>query len=230
MAHRNLRMCSVRAGSIEDFAQRLRQVREELPQHLALRLHRAVSWLRRGELENADPDVRFILLWIAFNAAYAHDIDPEAASSERDQFAVFFARIAEHDTSGHIYDLIWKRFPHEVRLLLTNRFVYAPFWAHQNGRPGFEDWADRLARSQRAVNAALASRDTPLVLSILFDRLYTLRNQLVHGGATWSSQVNRDQVRDGAAILGELLPLFLEVMLDTPDTDWGRAYYPVVST
>lgn len=29
-----------------------------------------------------------------------------------------------------------------------------------------------------------------MILSILFDRLYVLRNQLVHGGATWNSDVN----------------------------------------
>ena len=45
------------------------------------------------------------------------------------------------------------------------------------------------------------------VLSIVFDRLYVLRNQLVHGGATWNSQVNRQQLRDGVAILGTLVPL-----------------------
>lgn len=215
-------------SSIETFADRLRAVRDGLPADLALRLHRGVSWTRRAQLEPDDPDVRFILLWIAFNAVYAQEIDPDAPASERDQFAAYFGRISQNDLEGRIYDLIWTRFPHEVRLLLTNRFVYAPFWAHQNGRTGFADWAERLARSQRAVNAALAKRDTPLVLSILFDRLYTLRNQLVHGGATWSSQVNRDQVRDGAAILGELVPLFLAVMLEAPDAQWGQAYYPVV--
>ena len=34
------------------------------------------------------------------------------------------------------------------------------------------------------------------VLSVVLSRIYTLRNQLMHGGATWSSSVNRDQIRD----------------------------------
>lgn len=214
--------------SASAIATQLKAVRDTLPADLALRLHRAVSWLKRSEDEADDPDVRFILLWIAFNAAYAHEIDADAPTSERDQFATFFTKLAKHDTERRIYDLIWTRFPQEIRVLLMNQFVFAPFWAYQNGRPGYADWKERLAKSRRAANTALVSKHTVTVLSILFDRLYMLRNQLVHGGATWSSQVNRGQVRDGAAILGALLPRFLHVMINSNDEDWGTAYFPVV--
>jgi len=74
----------------------------------------------------------------------------------------------------------------------------------------------------------LQARNTAEILSLVFDRLYVLRNQLVHGGATWNSRVNRDQVRDGAAILAFLMPVFVDVMMDHPDEDWGRPFYPVV--
>ena len=63
---------------------------------------------------------------------------------------------------------------------------------------------------------------------MLFDRLYVLRNQLVHGGATWNSSVNREQVKDGANILSFLVPIFVDLMMDNPQTDWGAPYYPVV--
>jgi hypothetical protein len=55
-----------------------------------------------------------------------------------------------------------------------------------------------------------------------------LRNQLVHGGATWNSGVNRQQVKDGAAILGTLLPLLLDLMITHPAQDHGEILYPVV--
>ena len=64
--------------------------------------------------------------------------------------------------------------------------------------------------------------------SMLFDRLYVLRNQLVHGGATWNSSVNRDQVRDGARTLGFLVPIFVDLMMDNQGENWGLPYYPVV--
>ena len=76
--------------------------------------------------------------------------------------------------------------------------------------------------------AAVLGQDTSTVLSIVFDRLYVLRNQLVHGGATWNSQVNRQQLRDGVAILGALLPLILAVMLEHPHHDFGEVLYPVL--
>lgn len=38
---------------------------------LWLRVHRAISWLGWAEAENTDADVRFILLWVAYNSAYA---------------------------------------------------------------------------------------------------------------------------------------------------------------
>ena len=55
-----------------------------------------------------------------------------------------------------------------------------------------------------------------------------LRNQLVHGGATWNGAVNRDQVRDGAALLSWLLPTFIDIMMDNANRDWGKPFYPVV--
>ena len=65
-----------------------------------------------------------------------------------------------------------------------------------------------------------------MVLSILFDRLYVLRNQLVHGGATWNGSVNRAQVGDGARIMAFLVPLFVSLMLENPGEPWGAPRYP----
>jgi hypothetical protein len=69
---------------------------------------------------------------------------------------------------------------------------------------------------------------TDTVLSIVIDRLYVLRNQLVHGGATWNSSINRAQVKDGAQILLAIVPIVIELMLDHPAEDFGAILYPVV--
>jgi hypothetical protein len=97
-----------------------------------------------------------------------------------------------------------------------------------NAVPGYADWEQKLDRSRTAINHALREHDTARILSILFDRLYVLRNQLVHGGATWNSDVNRDQVRDGASLLGCLLPIFIDLMMDNPQHEWPMPNYPVV--
>lgn len=208
-----------------------RALREGFPAALTLRVHRALSWLRRAEQVEGDGDVRFILLWIGFNAAYAGDVSLALGSEsqrERDLFMRFFTTLVGFDGKHRVYDMVWQRFSQEIRVLLENRYVFAPFWHHHNGMPGNADWRDKLEREHIAINAALRRTDTATILSILFGRLYVLRNQLVHGGATWNSSANRNQVRDGAAILGCLLPLFIDLMMDNPDYEWPMPQYPVV--
>lgn len=190
-------------------------------------MHRALSWYGRACEEVEDSDVRFILLWIAFNAAYAADIDDEL-TGDRERFRLFFQTLIDLDEEDRVYALVWSRFSNEIRLLLDNQYVFSPFWAHQNGKPGFGDWQDRLQRAKHVVGRAMAQHDTPTILSVLFDRLYVLRNQLIHGGSTWCSRLNRDQVRDGAAILANLVPIFIDIMMDNPQHAWGMPFYPVV--
>lgn len=140
----------------------------------------------------------------------------------------FFDTIIELDRDHRIYNAVWERFPHEIRLLLNNKYVFAPFWNHHNDIPGFENWAESLSQSQKVIAIAMTKRDTARILSVVFDRLYLLRNQIVHGGATWNSGVNRSQVGDGAAVLGYLLPLFVDIMMDNSARDWGKPFYPVI--
>jgi len=215
----------------ESLKTKQRALREGFSLPLALRVHRALSWLRRAEDEEADEDVRFILLWIGFNAAYAGDVSAaleQGSVRARDQFTDFFVTLIRFDSTHRIYDMVWQQFSQEIRLLLDNHYVFQPFWLYQNGSADHADWQDRLERSRTSVGAALRRNDTARILSILFDRLYVLRNQLVHGGATWNSEVNRAQVRDGSSVLGCLLPVFIDLMMDNPGHEWPMPNYPVV--
>lgn len=215
----------------ENLKAKQRDLRDGFPTPLTLRVHRSLSWLRRAELEGDDEDVRFILLWIGFNAAYAGDVAQASGQDgrrERDAFLEFFRTLVRFDARHRIYDMVWSRFPQEIRLLLNNRYVFAPFWLHHNGVVGYTNWEERLEGARRQVNRALAEHDTATLLSLLFDRLYVLRNQLVHGGGTWNSAINRAQVRDGAALLGCLLPIFVDLMMDNPAHEWAMPHYPVV--
>jgi hypothetical protein len=51
----------------------------------------------------------------------------------------------------------------------------------------------------------------------------------------WRSQcafprkrVNRDQIRDGANILGDVVPIVIHLMMENAQGVWGDACYPVV--
>ena len=62
-----------------------RRLREGFPEALGLRVHRALSWLGRAETAGEDGDVRFILLWVGFNSAYAGELAP-GTDGERSAF------------------------------------------------------------------------------------------------------------------------------------------------
>lgn len=110
-----------------DLKARQRAEREGHSEGLALRAHRALSWLDRAE-QCEDEDGRFIFLWIAFNAAYANEIIEGARAHEKKTFAMFLEKLVELDTEDILYQLIWTEFSGSIRVLLNNQFVFEPFW------------------------------------------------------------------------------------------------------
>jgi hypothetical protein len=96
--------------------------------NLSLRVHRALSWLNRAEqlAEQGDVDGQFILLWIAFNAAYATEIDEKYRESEQQTFRGFLEKLTELDAAKKRFDaMVWTEFPKSIRVLLDNQFVFA---------------------------------------------------------------------------------------------------------
>lgn len=216
----------------------------EFPNVLGFRARRCISWLGRAEKEMkaGDYDAAFIFYWIAFNAAYA---DSSRSPSEKEvhtkeAYAEYFKKIIWLDAGKSIFNAIWpdpwrrtrpdrsqQALNRNIRSILENQYVFGPFWDQHNGLDG-GNWRERFDRSCKAASRFLAKQDTATVLSMLFDRLYVLRNQLVHGGATWDGSVNRKQVEDGARIMAFLIPLFIELMMENLAENWGKPYYPVV--
>lgn len=190
-----------------------------------IRLHRAISWLARAELEHDDPDARFLFLWIAFNAAYGGEFAFE--QDQRRQFDLFFQRMEALDTDGRIHTLLFDTFTGPIRTLIANRYVFAPFWTALREHDSSEQWKVRLKAAKTRALHAVTGRETAVLLNIVFDRLYVLRNQLVHGGATHASSVNRAQISDGVALLAAFVPLFVERMIDHPALDFGTIAWPV---
>ena len=189
-----------------------------------LRMRRALSWLARAEQERDDPGAAFIFYWIAFNAAYAEERPGSYEVGEREAMRDYFRTVTSKDGNHVIYDSVWKRFSGPIRILLNNQYVFSGFWDSSDREVEDAGWKQEFRDRQAAINSALgvrSVRNTEVILRELFDRLYVLRNQLLHGGATWRGSVNRSQVQDGAAIMAFLVPNFIDLMLDNPDVDWG---------
>lgn len=206
-------------------------------QAFLMRLRRAISWLDRAQQvkgegvkgTSKDVDAQFIFLWIGFNALYARDprkpINDEQNSSKA-AFRKYFNILLNLDGGArrHVFKVVENSIRKEIDRLLDNRFVSTEFWDYHQGiskRANRQKWSITL-------KGKLHLRDTDKILSLVFARLYVLRNQLMHGSATWKGGLNYPQLREGTKIMHWLLPAFIDIMLKNPEADWGKVFYPRV--
>ena len=204
-------------------------------------MRRACAWIERSRREGTEDIERFMFLWIAFNSAYGNEAalrdfveGEEGRESEARRFGAFLENIVEKDGPGVLERIVWEEFSGPIRVLLSNRYVFRPFWKSVWGLDRDGDWQRRFERSKSVATRALARRDTFTVLAVVFDRLYTLRNQIFHGGATYPSGFGRDQIRDGSRIMASLVPAILDIMQQdidgNPDSElWGKVAYPRIN-
>ena len=181
--------------------------------------------LKRAEKEQNDPDASFIFYRIAFNSIYA-DIDNNELP-EKSKFNIFFNQILKLDDGKKVYSLLWIRFNNEIKSLLNNQYIFQPFWRHMIDR-SFPGWEELFNKANKRVEYALKDQNSHVIISVLMERLYVLRNQLIHGGATWNGTKNRDQVLMGNNILRDFIPCLLEIMLKNPTTNWGDNNFPIL--
>ena len=205
---------------------------------LGLRPRRCTSWLERAEREMAsgDYDAAFIFYWIAFDAAYTESrTGALMGEEEKPRRKAYFDEIIMLDRYDKVSNAIPNQCADPIMKIINNKYVFPPFWAYHNGDSEYENWPDILRSDLRKVYRTPLLRHTreyaQVTLGILFDRLYVLRNQLIHGGATWSGSMNREQVVAGARTIAPLVTLFTELMMDNPNTEraqrclswWTRA-------
>lgn len=202
------------------------ELKENFSENLSLRVHRAISWLERAEqCDKGDTDSQFIFFWIAFNAAYACN-DESVKRTESKTYTQFIGKLVDLDKSQSIYKILWQTFPSSIRILLNNQYVFQPFWDFQNEKISKTEWENQFNKAKTAANDALGKQDTVALASIVLSRLYTLRNQLMHGGATCKSSANRAQLKDAVNIMKQFVPVIVDVMMDNSRTIWGDAHYP----
>ncbi|WP_180089759.1 MULTISPECIES: HEPN domain-containing protein [unclassified Acinetobacter] len=191
-----------------------------------LRIHRGLSWLKKSIDLQDDLDLQFISLWVSFNAIYAQDLQ---IAQDKQSLRQFLYVICQKDAEHKIYNILWERFSQPIRFFLDNPYVYQGFWDYQNQKISHDACKEGLAHEKQKVLRALKEKDSVDILMVLFNRMYTLRNQMVHGGATYKSSVNRKHLQDGCTILSALLPVFMVILLENAETlDLGKPFYPVV--
>lgn len=205
-----------------------------LDNSIALRTHRAISWVERAEQEydpdnpeEGDPDAAFVFYWIAFNALYAvleTDVSTKRRprSQELDHAKDFLEQIHPLDGGVNRFIELTQRLSESshsskspIEDLLQNEFVFRPFWEQARSSRKTKDWKKQLDNSNEKTERHLENQEPLQVMLILVERLYTLRNQLFHGGATWNSSLNREAVNAGFNILRVFVPTYIELMLNS---------------
>lgn len=216
--------------AFENLYEFYRKERDAYPEFFRLRIHRSLSWLKKAGAEPDDLDIQFISLWISFNAAYAKDLKFHQSVADRAEFRNFINEICLFDKERQIYQLVWETYSSHIRMLLDSPYTLQAFWDFHNGLISETAWKEiALDAKTKANNALRRVEDVESILYIIFDRLYTLRNQLVHGGSTYNSSANRKQLKDACLLLSDLIPLFLKLtMANANSHDWGKPFYPYI--
>ncbi len=192
-----------------------------------LRIQRGLSWFKKAVQLDDDLDLKFISLWIGFNAVYAQEL---MNPSDPQGFEQFLVKVCQFDQQQKIYHLIWDKLNQSVRVLLVNPCVFQSFWDFQNKKISQTDWKGCFDLEKIRVDQLIQSKDTVDLLFTIFSRLRTLRNQIMHGGSTYKSAINRQQLKDACHILATLLSTFLYILLDHPkELDVEQSFYPVVN-
>lgn len=196
-----------------------------LPETLTIRIHRAISWIKSAEKQDDNLDMKFISLWIALNTCYAVDLNGISSKPERAKLMDFTSSLVLYDRS-RLYNLFWEKFSGPVRMLIENKFVYEKFWEFNRGE--IQDYLTPFNKSISTAHNCLSKENIEGLLEIVLERLYTLRNSIVHGGATYNSKLNRTQLRDASNIMQLLVPIIIDIMIENKDHDWGDIAYPVI--
>jgi hypothetical protein len=193
----------------------------EANEGFCIRVWRALSWLERAEtLDPTDIEGRFISAWVSFNALYGQ-LDPDhRAWGDREAWSTFLAHVWRIDAEMVIHKLMQKRQMRVLRIV-DDKFLHHRFW-HEG------DAAKKLMdQERRDAMKWFGSPKMDRVLRLLFDRLYVMRNQLLHGASTKGSKLNRRPLREAGNLLIELMAAILEVMIaHGVAEDWGELCYP----
>ena len=146
-----------------------------------------------------------IFLWVAFNALYGtpryHDRGIPRWS-EVDDFTRFLRETEK--LSCDIIKNSLRPFEAEIERIMRSPFLDIECWRIWD-QEGIRDRQKRVSRGRNAYAEGLH-------LDQLFLRIYTLRNQLLHGAATDGGQRNRDSLKYAIPILRTAVQVFVELV------------------
>ncbi len=198
----------------------------QISSHNEDRFRRANSWIEQSKKVKSD-DEKFIFLWIAFNAAYGDEYN-QGLKKERDKFEDFLEKILRGNGKKTIEEILFKKIPSKmIDDMIKNKYGYERYWESVRGKLDKVTWTKEFKDKKEEVRRAYKNNNAKLVLREVLNRLYTLRNQIFHGGTTFADGWGRERLEDGRKIMAQLVPEILAIMKANPKSDvWGKVAYP----
>jgi len=201
-----------------------RLIAAEADQSTAIRLHRAFSWLQRVEQfqDGQDADLALVCQWIALNSLYGQwNTEKQEPLFDRDCWRRFVDRLLAIDASNHLGTALTEQ-RDLVMAVLDDEYLSAFFW-----RDPSDIQASKSKRAKFEARTWYLESKWGMVLDRLLERIHLLRCQLVHGAATFGSQLNRDSLGRCVQMMDHLLVAVLLVIIDHgAEQDWGAMCYP----
>jgi len=187
-----------------------------------IRIHRALSWLEAAEQAHSI-DLTFISSWIGFNALYSSsEIDSPKLESKK--IWNFIKELANVDHENLLWALLCFENHVLAKRIVDNEMLFLNFWNSMHNLE--ESWEDSFFYSNQEIHIFLEQKNTAKYVSAILQRIYLLRNQLIHGGATHEGRMNRVQVEDCQTMMMKLLPCMISIMMKYPKKNWGELCYP----
>jgi hypothetical protein len=191
-------------------------------QNWQIRVHRALSWHKRSL---AQPETRFILLWISLNCLYSRwDAGRNAPAPDSAARQAFLGRLCRWDPA--LVERMLRRYRPLLKKLLEDPFLSNTFWRDPDN-PKARGWG---AADANYLERNLKGGEHCKLLGQVVDRLYVLRGQLVHGASTGGGRLNRKPLSYCLQLLTEVLPLVIHVVLEHGcHDDWPDLCYPPIA-
>jgi len=200
-------------------------------QGLLDRLQRADSWIQAAS--DLPPDrmhEAFIFLYIAFNCLYGRrKYEGDASQIEEDLDAFLAKVLAMHERDaqqgGKILTEALKACRGDGAVLIRDRFLVNRYWRGNQPAAALQP---KLNKEAVGALEALADGDYREFLSLVFHRVSVLRNQVMHGCATYGARsYGRASLTKGLRVLRVLIPAFYHLARRYGhDLTWDPIPYP----
>lgn len=197
-------------------------------QAISDRIRRSLSWLQRSvELPSDDKPPRLIDLWVALNALYGVVTYAQQKSPQKESicFEEFLQRLTKLDTNKTLSQLLQNdKFKEKSLSIIENKYLWNDFW-----RNGAASYKKNIAKEGEKAKENLCFKPPKHInfLVSLFKRLSILRNQIMHGSSSASTDRNRDALLPAIYALETMIPIFIRIFLHMEgDVEWPEVPYP----